>query len=72
MLKAYLEVPCRRKEQKSRKQTVKIHGTSTTFEMWLYFKVRGKMKGKIRGKKQAKAKNADLVDWLLAIDAGFG
>jgi hypothetical protein len=27
------------------------------------------LKSKINGKKQAKAKNADLMDWLLAIDA---
>jgi hypothetical protein len=27
------------------------------------------LKGNTSGKKQAKAKNADLMDWLLAIDA---
>ena len=27
------------------------------------------MKGRLSDKKQAKAKNADLMDWLLAIDA---
>jgi hypothetical protein len=29
------------------------------------------LKGKARDKKQAKTKNADLTDWLLAIDACF-
>jgi hypothetical protein len=29
------------------------------------------MKGKMSSKRQAKAKNADLVDWLLAIDASL-
>jgi hypothetical protein len=27
------------------------------------------LKQKINGKKQAKAKNPDLIDWLLAIDS---
>lgn len=29
------------------------------------------LKQKIDGKKQAKAKNADLIDWLLAIDSSL-
>ena len=29
------------------------------------------VKAKTKGKKQAQAKNADLMDWLLAIDASL-
>ena len=53
---------------------MKYHGILSMFEAWVVSEVFGKgekMKGKISSEKRAAAKKAELIDWLLAIDANL-
>ena len=50
-------------------QSSKRHGTSSTYKYGLGVNEGKMLKQKISDKKLVKAKNAELLDWLLAIDA---
>lgn len=52
---------------------LKFRGTSTTSNAWvsIWDLARGKNEGKYERKNKEEIKKADLLDWLLAIDASM-
>ncbi len=67
-------MPCKEKKLKKAVQSLKYYGILSIFEAWFVSWVFGKgrkMKGENSSEKRVEAKKADLMDWLLAIDASL-
>ena len=69
----YSRSPCKKRKTKNKLQKLNSHGFSIAFNAWKYFMdlMRELMKGNKIEKRKAEAKGADLLDWLLAIDASL-